>query len=278
MTVKAYAKVNLTLEILARRCDGYHDLRSVVLPVSLADTLEIAPSDEITSDGAFANDLCLKAAVTLAQATGTAEGAAIHVEKRIPVGGGLGGGSADAAAVLRALNEMWRINMPLDELARLGAQVGSDVPALVLGGAVLMEGRGEKVSRFDFPARRLEMVLANPGVESSTRDVYAAYSGRLQDKSDILYNIRQVLHGGSIDEIASVMANDLQASAVRLYPEIGKALADLSVAGAKGAMVSGSGSTVYGLVPNEAQGLETAARMEAMGYWARSVHVNCPVM
>jgi len=150
----AHAKVNFTLEVLGERSDGYHALRSVVVPISLADTLEIEPTEDgsVTSDTGFSDDLCVKAARVLADLQPStfnlqpALGARIRVTKRIPAGGGLGGGSADAAAVLLGLDDLWRLGLSRTELAEIGAQVGSDVPSLVLGCPVLMEGRGEKVS------------------------------------------------------------------------------------------------------------------------------------
>ena len=143
MTTEAYAKVNLTLEVFGVRGDGYHALRSLVVPISLSDTLEIAPSAALSSDTGYDDDLVLKAA----RALDPSRGAEIRVTKRIPAGGGLGGGSADAAATLVALNDFWNLGCSREELCEIGAQVGSDVPALVLGGPVVMQGRGEVVER-----------------------------------------------------------------------------------------------------------------------------------
>ena len=146
MTVSANAKVNFTLEVFGKRADGYHALRSVVMPISLSDTLDIEVTDdgEITSDTGYDDDLCVKAARVLRNvrmfecSNVRTPGARIRVAKRIPAGGGLGGGSADAAAVLRALNELWKVGLSREELAEVGAQVGSDVPALVFNVPVIM--------------------------------------------------------------------------------------------------------------------------------------------
>ena len=271
MTIEAYAKINLTLEVLGRRDDGYHDLRSVVVPVSLADTLEIEVRDGLSCDSGFEGDLCLKAADALAQACGVDRGAEIHVEKRIPVGGGMGGGSADAAAVLVALNDLWELKLPSDELAAVAARVGSDVPALVTGGAVVMEGRGERVCRIEPQPPPLELVVVNPGVFCSTREVYANAKAHLPERPDILYNMLQALRRGRYDEIAAATVNDLGAAAAELHPEIAVAMDALKASGALGVTVSGSGSTVFGLVPTRARGCEIAALMESRGFWARSV-------
>ena len=294
MKVEAYAKVNLTLEVFGERSDGYHALRSVVMPISLADTLEIEPTADgtISSDTGYADDLCVRAAKALRRGADAGRetrdanlrGARISVTKRIPVGGGLGGGSADAAATLVALNVLWKLGKSREQLAEIGAQVGSDVPSLVLGGPVLMEGRGEKVTRLelgretgDVRRGQLDLVLVNPGVPSSTKEVYAACSSRLPNDATIVYNMQTALAEGSVRKIALALMNDLQEPAVRLHPEIAEAMASLREAGAEGVLMSGSGSTVFGLVPSEARGREIAASLAAKGYWARSVHSVCPV-
>ncbi|MBQ5796169.1 MAG: 4-(cytidine 5'-diphospho)-2-C-methyl-D-erythritol kinase [Kiritimatiellae bacterium] len=273
MIIEAFAKVNFTLEVFGRRPDGFHDLRSVVVPVSLSDTLELELAEDIVSNSGFVDDLCVKAAEALREACQCRLGAAIKVEKRIPVGGGLGGGSADAAAVLVALNSLWGLGKSREELARIAAAVGSDVPALTLGGAVVMEGRGEKVRALELPSgMRFHLVLVNPGVFCSTGEVYARCNKRLQKDAAILYNMVSAMETGSCSAAGSAMMNDLQESAISLHPEIATAMTALEEAGAGAVLMSGSGSTVFALVPSEARGREIAALMEAKGYWARSVH------
>ena len=276
MKIEAYAKVNLTLEVFGERSDGYHALRSVVLPVSLADTLDVEATDAgtVTSDAGYDDDLCVKAARILKSSVSglpSSTGAKIAVTKRIPAGGGLGGGSADAAATLVALNEAWGLGMSREKLAEIGAQVGSDVPALVLGGPVLMEGRGERVTRLPGGRETVNLVLANPGVFSSTKEVYAACTPRLSADDSIVSCMRIALAEGDVPGIAAVLTNDLQEPATALHPEIGEALAALKAAGAQGVLMSGSGSTVFGLVESKAQGAEIAAQLSAKGYWTRCV-------
>ncbi len=261
MTVEAYAKVNLTLEVYGRRPDGYHALRSVVQPIGLADTLEV----ELTGDGVVASDtgygeddLVVKAARRLL--AGRSLGCRVRVVKRIPAGGGLGGGSADAAAALLALNRLLGRQETPEALARIGAEVGSDVPALVLaqhyGGPVLMEGRGERVSLLPEPlVRRLPgasavLVLANPGVHSSTPEVFARCTPRA---------------GEPEGEPDLRPGNDLQAAATALHPEIAEALRALREAGASPALMSGSGATVFGFAES-GKGAERIVReMRARG-------------
>ena len=295
MTIEAFAKVNFTLEVLGERADGFHALRSLVVPVSLSDTLEIAPADAFSSDTGYADDLCLKAARTLYDALGRDGGdagrggpagaarrpCAIRVVKRIPAGGGLGGGSADAAATLVALNRMWGAGLSDDALAKLGADVGSDVPALVLaqsGVPVVMEGRGEIVRPVRDAARRLDMVLVNPGVFSSTAEVFSKCKFRVTNDVSILYNILQALRVGDVDGISAAMMNDLEPCAVALHPEIAVAKQALLEAGAVGATMSGSGSTVFGLVRSEDDGHRIASSLVAKGYSAWSAVACCPVV
>ena len=275
MKIEAYAKVNLTLEVFGRQVDGYHRLRSVVQQVSLSDTLSLADAEDFSCDSGYDDDLALKAARALAVATGIERKVAIKIEKRIPAGGGLGGGSADAAALLRALNEMWRLRLSVHELAAIGAGVGSDVPALVYGGTVVMEGRGEIITPLtenETSARPLYMVLANPGVFSSTREVFSRYRPHLQEDPSILYNMRSALGSGDYRRVAAAVMNDLSSPAVELHPEIAEALDSLEKAGAQGVSMSGSGSTVFGLVSDEACGRKIASHMNARGYWAECVH------
>lgn len=256
MTVEASAKINLTLEVYGRRADGFHELRSLVQPIAFADTLDFEPSEggTIVSDTGYGEaDLIVRAARTLRTAYAPSRpnlGTRIHVVKRIPAGGGLGGGSADAAATLRALNELWGLKRSPEELAALGAAVGSDVPALVLAqhfrAPVWMEGRGERV-RVAAPAQtaRRSLVLVHPGVSSATAEVYARCTPRTMPATDAV--------------------NDLQAAACALHPEIAYALAALVAVGAQDVMMSGSGSVVYGFADGEPSARAIAARLRALG-------------
>ena len=287
MKVEANAKVNFTLEVFGKRADGYHALRSVVMPISLSDTLDIEVTDdgEITSDTGYADDLCVKAARVLKSSVSSllsSIGATIRVTKRIPAGGGLGGGSADAAAVLRALNELWKIGLSREELAEVGAQVGSDVPALVLGGPVIMEGRGEIVKSLGACAcgdlssehrsigasehlRTLHLVLSNPGINCSTKEVYGACGERSLDGEDLTAKMVAAIKSGDLEQIAAALMNDLQEPAVKMHPEIADALASLKSAGVIGAVMSGSGSSVFGLVHDAAEAERLSSELNARG-------------
>jgi len=251
MRLAAHAKINLTLEVLGTRPDGYHDLRSVVAEIPLHDDVELldAPAGEVTAEMAGdgvevpfvpnEKNLAVRAARALRDACGVVRGVRIRIVKRIPAGAGLGGGSADAAAVLNGLNELWGLKLPKERLCEIGAEVGSDVPALVLGGVVLMEGRGERVRALERRARgarpttggpRLSrpfddrFVLRIPPVCAATARVYAEF--REEDRGKF--------------------RNDLQPAACRLYPIIAKTLAEMEAEGLEDVQMSGSGSAVFG--------------------------------
>ena len=256
MRLAAHAKVNLTLEVLGTRPDGYHELRSVVAEIPLHDDVELldAPAGEVTvemtGDGMEVprvpseENLAALAARALAEAAGVSRGVRIRIVKRIPVGAGLGGGSADAAAVLNGLNELWGLGLPKERLCEIGAEVGSDVPALVLGGVVLMEGRGERVKAWDAGEWRARgarpttggsrscatefewprFVLRTPPVCASTARVYAEF--REEDRGKC--------------------RNDLQPAACRLYPAIAETIAEMEAEGLEDVQMTGSGSAVFG--------------------------------
>lgn len=278
MTIEAYAKVNFTLEVLGRRTDGYHSLRSVVMPISLSDTVSVTLSDELTSDSGFADDLCIKAASALKRHAILqniqlpSKGATIKTVKRIPVGGGLGGGSADAAATLILLNEMWGLHFSRETLAKIGAEVGSDVPALTLSCPVLMEGRGEKVAQIDGITKSYHLVLVNPGVFVSTPEVFKNCKSRMAQNEKILYNIVSSLREGDVLKVAEALMNDLEEPAIRLHHEINSAAEILKSEGVTHVTMSGSGSTVFGLVSSRDESERIAARLTERGLWAKAVY------
>ena len=234
MRLEAHAKINWTLEVLGLRADGYHELKSVVLPIGLHDVVEISEASDLDASlfPYGEKDLAYRAAKKLREKTGCEKGAAIKIEKRIPAGGGLGGGSADAAAVLTGLNEFWSLALTEEQLLEIAAEVGSDVPALLLGGPVMMEGRGERVRRltaeelvtYRVPDPKAVEVMTPP-IFSSTPAVYREFR----------------------DSDRGLGRNDLEPAALRLYPEISAALETLRKRGLKDVALSGSGSSVYGI-------------------------------
>ncbi len=275
--LRAPAKVNLYLEILGQRENGYHDLRSVVVPISIYDDVTLEPTggaietvvketglvngEELCRTGSVDN-LATKAATALKKATGYQGGARITLEKNIPVGGGLGGGSADAAAVLTGLNRLWKMDLSVESLMEIGFKVGCDVPALVYGGAVCMEGLGEKVTPIPVTSGRdgdgCWLVVANPSFGVSTREIYSSYRSSLTRDDARFNNIVSALKEGNPAGVADGLFNGLQETVFGKYPLIEIMVEKLRSAGAMGAIVSGSGSSVFGLVADEEQAHKTA--------------------
>lgn len=254
MTLEAYAKVNLTLEVGNLRPDGYHDLRSVVAPISLFDVVELDPAGDIVDASGIdfgAENLAVRAARALRRAAGVEAGVRIAVDKRIPMGAGLGGGSADAAATLVGLDSLWGLGWGRERLMKVAEEVGSDVPALVHGGVVLMEGRGERVSGWKGEADRRPLVLLKPSVHASTPEVYREF--RAEDRG--------------------MGPNDLQPAACRLHPEIRLALEALVRAGGRDARMTGSGSAVFARAEDRAEAERILERL-AGGCWKAIAEVT----
>ena len=289
ITVEALAKVNLTLEVLGKRPDGYHALRSVVMPVSLADTVTLSRTGglvalsvsagegvNLTHLGPVERNLAVRAARLMQTRYRVGAGARIHIHKRIPIGGG----SADAAAVIRGLNSLWGLGLPRGEMMELGAELGSDVPALAHGGAVLMEGRGEYVTGlFEGVAaedcKGFWLVIANPGVMCPTGEVFKRWKPGLTPAPHFLHNMRSFVRGGQAEAAAGILFNGLQVGVFERYPEVAGAAARLRSAGCLGCLLSGSGASVFGLVRDEAHGQEVLCGLD--GLWGVLVR-TCPVV
>ena len=251
MILQAPAKVNLTLEVLGRRDDGYHEIRSVVQPISLCDELDFRLSNrvEFVSDtpGWIAEQSLVPMAVSLIQdATGCSQGVRIEVTKRIPLMSGLGGDSSDAAATLRGLNELWRLDLPREELLEIAAQLGSDVPLFLHGGTVLIEGRGERVTPLP-PLAHTWVVLTVPPVArlpGKTKQLYAALGkshytdGRMTD--DVVAALRE---GREISPPA--LFNTFENVAFAKSAELAVYQRRMEKLGADRVSLSGAGPTLY---------------------------------
>jgi 4-diphosphocytidyl-2-C-methyl-D-erythritol kinase len=267
--VRAPAKVNLFLEVLAKRPDGYHEIATLLVAVSLYDTLEFKeePSGALRlrcdEPGLTTgpDNLVLKAAALLRQRTGCARGAEIRLIKRIPMAAGLAGGSTDCAAALDGLNRLWRLGLSRDELARLGGELGSDVPFFLHTPAAWCTGRGEVVTPVAL-GRPLDLVIAKPAVGLSTAEVYRGVT--VPDRPETGEEVRRAVGAGDMEEVGRRLHNRLQEAAVRLRPEIEAGLARLRAAGPAGAMMSGSGTSLFALCRDagEARRVARALRTE----------------
>jgi 4-diphosphocytidyl-2-C-methyl-D-erythritol kinase len=259
------AKVNLGLEVLGRRGDGYHSIRSILVPISLHDTISIVPGgrklDFHGGQGAPKDDtnLAVRAVKLLAERTGVRHGITIRIVKRIPIAGGLGGGSSNAATCLKAVNDLWELGLSSEQLEKIGLEIGSDVPFFLRGGTCLAGGRGEDLQRIPV-AGTLELVLVTPPLRVSSKWAYENVSGELTRPQSSSSMIKVALASHRPELLAAHLANDLEAGVVAKHPEVAEIKQKLLAAGALGAQMSGSGPTVFGL----ASSAEDADRIAAV--------------
>lgn len=263
LTLSANAKINLTLDILGTREDGYHEVAMIMQEISLHDTLSMGKINQgisltIAIEGqkgtlsADESNLCWKAAALVQKEYNLQEGVEIHLTKRIPMAAGLAGGSADAAAVLKGMNHLFRLGMTEARLCELGARLGSDIPFCIMGGTMLATGRGEVLTRLpSFP--RLSVVLAKPPVGVSTAWAYktydAGYDGPHPDNEAML----EAIHGGDAHKAAGLLCNVLEGVTETEHPVIADYKRLMMEHGAMASMMSGSGPTVFGLVREKQQ-------------------------
>ncbi len=277
--VRAPAKVNLTLRVLGRRADGYHDMESVVATVGLFDRLTFEPADELSlkcqSAGVPCGDdnLVMKAARLLIARSGSGKGAHIRLEKAIPPGRGFGGGSSDAAAALMGLNTLWGLGLSAEELAQLGAQIGSDVPLFMGPPVSVMRGRGEQISPVH-GRPRWWLALAWPDHGQPTPEVYAAYDDLPPDGADRPSATAILEHLESpASEAAACLVNDLEPAYCRLRPDGSALRAAFEACGGRAVGMTGSGSAYFALADTEVQAVCLANAVRARGAAAEVVRV-----
>ncbi|SRR6266571_738874 len=272
--VRAYAKINLTLDVLGRRADGYHELATVMQTVDLYDTLCLTAIDDnqvqvICTSPALSNDenLAGRAAQLVRQRLAITQGVRIELYKRIPMAAGLGGGSSDAAAVLLALQQWWQLPFTPADLLDMAASLGSDVPFFLTGGLALCEGRGERVSPLPayWPLPMRWLLLLKPSIGISTAAVFRSLSA--SDYTDGRYS--QLVCGAlsARSELQSEnLHNGLERSVLNSYPEVARAREDLLAAGASLVRLSGSGPTLFAPFSELAKAVEVQRRLQAQGY------------
>ncbi|HSI68030.1 MAG TPA: 4-(cytidine 5'-diphospho)-2-C-methyl-D-erythritol kinase [Planococcus sp. (in: firmicutes)] len=256
--VKAPAKINLTLDVLHKRPDNYHEIEMIMTTVDLYDRIGLmgtASGIHIQSADRFvpndSRNLAYQAAQLIKDTFKIRTGVIISLEKQIPVAAGLAGGSSDAAATLKGLNKLWQLNLSLDELAELGAQIGSDVSFCVYGGTALAKGRGEIIEELPAPPN-CWVILAKPTIGVSTADVYGAF-----DPANAYHpNTQQMidaLHGKDYEAVCNNLGNALESVTLNMYPEVAHIKDQMKKFGADAVLMSGSGPTVFGLVQQEAR-------------------------
>ena len=271
----AWAKVNLYLEVTGRRPDGYHELQSLIVFAGVGDRLEIRPAPALTVElsGPFApaladeaDNLAARAARALAEAAGRDAVAAIRLEKNLPVAAGLGGGSADAAAVLEGLVELWGLTLEPGALERVALDLGADLPVCLFGRPALVRGIGEIVERAP-PLPPAWLVLVNPGVALSTPRVFGERQGDFSPPAgwgEIAVDVAELA------ALLGARRNDLEPAARRLCPAVGEVLEALGgCPGTLLARMSGSGATCFALFegPEDAEAAAEALRAARPGWW-----------
>jgi 4-diphosphocytidyl-2-C-methyl-D-erythritol kinase len=274
LVLSAAAKVNLTLEVLGRRADGYHEIATVMQTVDLADrlTLEEAEGLELRTAApgvpTDSTNLAMRAAIALRDAAGIGRGALIRLDKRIPVAAGLGGGSTDAAAVLVGLNRLWRLRWSRERLEHVAVALGMDVPFFLRGGTALGTGRGEQLRSVSGPG--LALVLVNPRVASSTRETYGRVTPAMYTEGEHSRSLIAQLASRRAGRVADHLYNALESALGPIERHIARMKAALMAAGALGASMSGSGPTVFGLARSWEHARQLRARLARVSWscWA----------
>ena len=257
ISVKALAKINLGLDVIRRREDGYHEVCMVMQTIHLYDRLEIVKNQSgmITMETNLAflptneNNLVYKAAKLLCDEFGIKDGIHVNLQKRIPVAAGMAGGSTDAAAVLYGLNKIFELGLSTEQLMERGVKIGADVPYCIMRGTALAEGIGEKLTSLP-PMVKCPVLIAKPGINVSTKFVYE----NLKLDSVIHPNMQQLvadIKEKNLHKIAADMGNVLESVTIPAYPVIADIKEHMMNHGAVGAMMSGSGPTVFGLFGDE---------------------------
>jgi len=284
ITIKAPAKINWSLYVLDRRADGYHNIISLIQRIALYDTLKIEPSGDLVLKSQMnipaEQNLVLRAARALREASGCDKGAAITLDKDIPSGAGLGGGSSDAAFTLIGLNELWKLGLNIYRLREIGATLGSDVPFFIGSAAAIVQGRGETLMP-EHVRDGLALLVVKPEQSISTAAAYRAVAesrksspkaGDLTNIEEKLNNIRLIiraLNDGPVSIIGSLLHNDFEEAAAGMAPVIGEIKEKLLDAGAEAALLSGSGSAVFGLFETREKAEKASARFAS--HWHRVV-------
>ncbi|RKD22805.1 4-(cytidine 5'-diphospho)-2-C-methyl-D-erythritol kinase [Ammoniphilus oxalaticus] len=261
ISVKAPAKINLTLDVVGKRADGYHEVEMVMTTIDLADRIDIYPreDDQITIDcSAYfvplgEKNLVYQVAKIIKDKLGIKQGVHFYIHKRIPIAAGLAGGSADAAAAIRGLNNLWQLGLSVQEMAEIGSKVGSDVAFCVYGGTALAQGRGEQITTLPSPPPAW-VVLAKPPIAVSTSEIYGktkmgeitAYPRRSERMIDAINN-------RDYNEVYKSLGNHLETVTLSLYPEVRKIKEQMLRFGADASLMSGSGPTVFCLVDKESR-------------------------
>ena len=280
LQITAYAKINLALEIIRRRDDGYHDVATVLQTVDLSDTLTLEKADElaVTCDVPALSgpeNIVWTAATRLAERGGVSPGALIHITKRIPVAAGLGGGSADAAAALLGLNRLWSLDLSMDELGEVAAAIGSDVPFLLAGGTALGTGRGDALTRLpDLQTTDVLLVAPAETIDAKTPTLYRSLEpGDFSDGSATRLVARRI---GEEALNSADCRNAFERSARAIFPGLAVVWDTMAAATSNPPRLSGAGPALFCMPSSESERIRVEAALQGTGATAYLVRTISP--
>lgn len=272
MRLQAFAKINLGLDVLGKREDGYHEVRMIMQTIRMYDQLDMRKSMEpgihLTTNKKYIpvdeNNLVWRAAKLMMDTCGIIEGVSIHLHKVIPVAAGMAGGSSDAAATLVGMNRLFHCGLSKEKLMELGVQIGADVPYCVLRGTALAEGIGEKLTVLP-PMPDCWILIGKPGISVSTKYVYTTLDLNTDTVHPDIDGMKKALEDGNLYGITERMGNVLQDVTIPAYPEVERIKEQMKTLGAVNAMMSGSGPTVFGIFDNEEKAQEACQKLRESG-------------
>lgn len=255
---KAPAKINLTLDVLGKRPDGYHEVEMIMTMIDLADHISFEDIEQdkiiLESNSAFVpndeNNLIYKATKLIKNELKISKGVKIYLKKKIPVAAGLAGGSSDAAATLRGLNRLWNLNLTENQLMKYGERLGSDVPFCVIGGTAIARGRGEKIERIKSVPSGWA-ILAKPTISVSTQVIYNNFRFDEINEHPKTDEMLQAIENQDLSSIAKLLHNVLETTTFKLYPQVEYLHRQMEQYSSNVTLMSGSGPTIYTLVNKE---------------------------
>jgi 4-diphosphocytidyl-2-C-methyl-D-erythritol kinase len=274
MTTTAPAKLNLTLEVLKKRPDGFHEIRSVVQTISFNDKLKIGAAPKVEfkcniPEWSASKSLVTRAVTLLQNSTGCRQGALIEIEKRIPLSSGLGGDSSNAAAVLRGLNLLWNLKLSLRDLISYASQLGSDIPLFLYGGTVLIEGKGEKIRPLH-PMPHMTVILLFPSIlkpENKTQQMYSQLTVRNYTPGRITEEFINMLDGKASQPGIGIY-NVFEEPAYRFFPGLKEYKQKFLQAGADSVYIAGSGPALFSLTRDDVKACDVQQKLAGMGLQA----------
>ena len=272
MRLQAFAKINLGLDVLGKREDGYHEVRMIMQTIRMYDQLDmrksVEPGIHLTTNKKYIpvdeNNLVWRAAKLMMDTCGIMEGVSIHLHKVIPVAAGMAGGSSDAAATLVGMNRLFHCGLSKEKLMELGVQIGADVPYCVLRGTALAEGIGEKLTVLP-PMPDCWILIGKPGISVSTKYVYTTPDLNTNTVHPDIDGMKKALEDGNLYGITERMGNVLQDVTIPAYLEVERIKEQMKTLGAVNAMMSGSGPTVFGIFDNEEKAQEACQKLRESG-------------